>query len=137
MPNQNGWIGVDLDGTLAHLGEWKGVDHIGEPIPAMMDRVRGWLAEGIEVRIFTARVGALYLASASIESKEEALCAQEFIIRWTEKHFGQRLRVTAVKDYGMRMLYDDRCTQVETNTGRLIAGEQQGGRNNGTVPKVW
>jgi hypothetical protein len=27
-----GWIGVDLDGTLAHYDGWKGIDHIGEPI---------------------------------------------------------------------------------------------------------
>lgn len=27
-----GWIGVDLDGTLAEYTGWKGVEHIGEPI---------------------------------------------------------------------------------------------------------
>lgn len=123
MANNPGqWVGVDLDGTLVHLGEWKGVEHIGEPIPAMMERVRGWLAEGVEVRIFTARVGALYLPNALESSQREAMEAMQVIHRWTEKHFGQRLKVTAVKDYGMRMLYDDRCTQVETNTGRLIGG---------------
>ena len=40
------WIGVDLDGTLAHYKGWKGRDHIGEPIPAMMQRVKQWLEEG-------------------------------------------------------------------------------------------
>jgi len=28
-----GWVGVDLDGTLAHYDGWKGADHIGEPGP--------------------------------------------------------------------------------------------------------
>ena len=29
-------IYVDLDGTLAEHHGWKGVDHIGKPIPAMV-----------------------------------------------------------------------------------------------------
>ncbi len=51
----SGWIGVDLDGTLAHYDGWAGPESIGEPIPLMMARVREWLALGREVRIFTAR----------------------------------------------------------------------------------
>jgi hypothetical protein len=27
-----------------------------------------------------------------------------------------------MKDFGMILLYDDRCRQVETNTGRIIGG---------------
>jgi hypothetical protein len=34
----NGWIGVDLDGTLAFYDEWIGPEHIGAPIPGMVDR---------------------------------------------------------------------------------------------------
>jgi hypothetical protein len=52
-----GWIGVDLDGTLAHYSEWKGPDSIGEPVPLMLARVKEWLAKGLEVRIVTARAG--------------------------------------------------------------------------------
>lgn len=26
-----GWIGVDLDGTLAEYHGWKGAEHIGQP----------------------------------------------------------------------------------------------------------
>ena len=49
-----GWIGVDLDGTLAtHDG--KRSQRIGAPIPAMVERVKMWLREGREVRIVTAR----------------------------------------------------------------------------------
>jgi len=51
----SGWIGVDLDGTLATYGGWKGPDDIGAPVPAMMKRVKRWIGEGREVRIFTAR----------------------------------------------------------------------------------
>jgi hypothetical protein len=50
--SDNGWIGVDLDGTLAHYDGWKGADHIGEPIAPMVERVKRWLSEGHEVRVF-------------------------------------------------------------------------------------
>ena len=36
-----GWIGVDLDGTLAHYGQCGGLQHIGRPVPKMVNRVRG------------------------------------------------------------------------------------------------
>ncbi len=52
----NGWIGVDLDGTLARYDGWVGVMHVGDPVPAMLDRVQRWLEQGLDVRIFTARV---------------------------------------------------------------------------------
>src|SRR5262245_48902352 len=28
-----GWIGVDLDGTLAEYHGWKGIEHIDRPVP--------------------------------------------------------------------------------------------------------
>jgi len=49
------WIGVDLDQTLAFYDEWRGVDHIGEPIPNMLEMVKGLLESGETVKIFTAR----------------------------------------------------------------------------------
>ena len=49
-----GWIGVDLDGTLAFYQGWN-EGKIGDPVPVMLARVKGWLAEGVEVRIVTAR----------------------------------------------------------------------------------
>lgn len=44
-----GWIGVDLDGTLAEYHGWDD-GRIGAPIPKMVQRVKQWLAEGKEVR---------------------------------------------------------------------------------------
>lgn len=106
-----GWIGVDLDATLAHYGGWKGQGHIGEPIPAMVSRVKGWLAEDKEVRIFTARVAEMGRQPEEIEAERAA------IQDWCEKHIGQRLAVTCSKDFGMIELWDDRCVQVLPNTG--------------------
>jgi hypothetical protein len=104
------WIGVDLDHTLAHYDEWRGIEHIGEPIPRMAERVREWLSQGQEIRIFTARV------SSSYDNRGEAA---RHIQDWTEKHFGVRLKVTAEKDMGMMEFWDDRAVGVERNTGKL------------------
>lgn len=106
--SDKGWIGVDLDATLAYYDHWRGAEHIGEPIPAMVERVKGWLSEGKEVRIFTARIA------------DGLPSTKRYIRDWCEKHIGQRLEVTNVKDFQMITLYDDRAIQVETNTGRLL-----------------
>ena len=52
---KGGWIGVDLDATLAYYDGWKGPTHIGPPIMRMVERIREWLSKGWEVRVFTAR----------------------------------------------------------------------------------
>ena len=115
----NGWIGVDLDGTLAHYGEWIGPHHIGEPIQPMVERVKRWLSEGRDVRIFTARV-----AECNPRVVAQGLDETVNTIRaWCEKHIGQRLPVTNLKDYGMVELWDDRAVQVEPNTGRRMDGK--------------
>jgi len=103
----DGWIGVDLDGTLAEYDGWKGASHVGHPIPLMVDRVRTWLSQGYDVRIFTARI-------SNPVDKIKAIVA---IQTWCEKQFGVRLEVTNVKDFGMIELWDDRAVQVEKNTG--------------------
>ena len=107
----NGWIGVDLDGTLAHYDGWRGRDHIGEPIAGMVRRVQQWLAAGREVRIFTARA---YRGSASAKEHEQTLRTLE---AWCVQHLGQPLPVTCTKDYGMVELWDDRAVRVTKNTG--------------------
>jgi len=106
-----GWIGVDLDGTLAQYHHWVSADHIGEPISSMVDRVKRWLAQGRTVKIFTARVYG--------NQRDEALAPIE---QWCQKHIGQVLEVTCSKDYGMIELWDDRAVQVEPNTGRRVDG---------------
>lgn len=100
-----GWIGVDLDGTLAHYTKWQGIEFIGEPIPLMVDRVKAWLADGVEVRIFTARAGE----PASLP----------YIWKWCQEHIGQALKVTNVKDYHMFELWDDRAVGINHNEGTI------------------
>jgi len=107
----NGWTGVDLDGTLAEYHGWEGPEHIGEPIPAMLDRVKQWLSEGRTVKIFTARVSS---------NNPDRMKSMSAICKWSIKHLGVALEMTAEKDYGMIDLWDDRCVQVVPNKGIAI-----------------
>ena len=102
----SGWIGVDLDGTLAYYDKFRGIDHIGEPILKMLNFVKKLLSKGHTVKIFTAR--AKY---------SEAI---PYIQEWLKENGIPDLEITNVKDFAMWMLLDDRCVQVEKNTGRLI-----------------
>jgi len=115
-----GWIGVDLDGTLATYDGWVDEHHIGLPIPAMVARVKAWLAEGKEVRIFTARVAVADGNRAT--SSVDAIRAS--IQNWCRIHIGALLDITCTKDYGMIELWDDRCVQVIPNTGQRADGKQ-------------
>lgn len=106
--SRGGWIGVDLDGTLAQYRAGDGIGTVGPPVPAMMERVKRWLAEGKEVRLVTAR--------ADPDLPEQTILVHE----WCAQHGLPLLAVTASKDWRMIVLYDDRAVQVEPNTGRIL-----------------
>ncbi len=112
-----GYIAVDLDGTLARYSGWNDGE-IGEPIPLMVDRVKNWLAQGREVRIFTARV-------SGEDEPGRQVGYRELIQEWCLTHIGQILPVTCCKDYGMITLFDDRAVSVEPNTGRITTDNWQ------------
>lgn len=103
------WIGVDLDGTLAHQdlnARSFDPDEIGEPIAPMIKRVKQWLANGQTVKIFTAR--------ASVPKQIE------LVKTWLAKNDLPDLEVTNAKDFRMIELWDDRCVQVARNSGQPI-----------------
>jgi len=118
------WIGVDLDGTLARYNGWQGVNHIGEPIPLMVDRVKLWLSQGKCVKIFTARMHGHGVPDLDPNTETKTVDALTPIQNWCQKHIGQVLPVTNVKDFGMIELWDDRAVQVECNTGVMIGAEE-------------
>ena len=132
MDKTRGWIGVDLDGTAAKYTGWVSRTHIGEPVPAMVARMKQWLDEGKEVRIFTARVyplnqcvkpgDILPINETGNVLVDQAITAVKAIQQWCKLHVGQVLPVTNVKDYGMIVLFDDRAVQVVENTGELVGG---------------
>ena len=105
-----GWIGVDLDGTLAEYHGW--AVKIGKPIPAMQERVKRWLKDGKEVKIVTARVAGVVQYAVEQERRE--------IKAWCKEHLGQELEVTNAKDKGMEELWDDRAVEVRRNTGEPV-----------------
>jgi len=114
VTESSGYIGVALDGTLAHYDGWKGPEHVGDPVPEMLSRVRRWLSEGFEVRIFTARV--------SPQPDHAHVLARAAIDQWVMTHIGKPLAVTCQRDVGMVELWDDRCVQVVTNRGQRVDG---------------
>jgi hypothetical protein len=125
MASNKGWWACDLDGTLAEYHGWPADGSIGKPIPAMVERVKGWLAEGKDVRIFTARIWPLgTTADADQMRSAQAIEQMVKITEWCAKHLGQPLQITCCKDYGMITLYDDRCVQVVPNTGELVTAVQ-------------
>lgn len=117
-----GWIGVDFDGTLAEYDDWKGPDQVGPPIPAMIERVKRWLADGRDVRIFTARIAH----DGTERRMMEADIGHEVVAEWCLKHIGVRLPITNVKDQAMIELWDDRVVQVIKNTGEPVGRSTRG-----------
>lgn len=116
--SSSGWIGVDLDGTLAHYESWQGPAHVGAPVPAMVERVKRWIEQGNRVKIFTARISA--------RDEDERRVVRLAIEDWLEKNGLPRLEVTCVKDYAMIELWDDRCVQVIPNTGEPVGQSTRG-----------
>lgn len=123
MSGAGGWIGVDLDGSLAIYNGWQGELHIGEPIPAMVERIKEWLALGIEVRIFTARVCQPNIPGDQARASVDEI--RSVIQDYTELLFGVRLKVTNEKDFGMIELWDDRAIRVRFNTGERCCDDRR------------
>jgi hypothetical protein len=105
--SNKGWIGVDLDATLAYYTGWKGPYHIGKPVPGMLKKVKAALDAGEDVRIFTARAG-------------ENERAKRIIRKWCIKYIGKELLVTNIKDKHCREIWDDRAKQVIKNKGTFV-----------------
>jgi hypothetical protein len=107
---RRGWIGVDLDGTLAISGPTLDVLGIGKPVPLMLMRVQYWLRTGRAVKIFTARA-------------DDALQVSN-IHKWCIRHGLPPLPVTCIKDSEMIALWDDRAVGVVTNLGMPFLAEK-------------
>ncbi len=102
----SGWIGVDLDGTLAHHDHSDRIHDIGRPIPSMFEKVKLLLRSGIQVKIFTAR--AAY-------GRRQIKMIQD----WLAENGLPRLEVTNKKDLHLIEIWDDRAVQVVRNAGRF------------------
>lgn len=101
------WVGFDLDGTIAEYRGWKGVEHIGKPIPSMIHKMETYLVQGVKVKVFTAR----------IHNQPDAIPP---IRKWLDNLGFKDVEITNIKDQGMIKLYDDRAVQVISNEGVVI-----------------
>lgn len=112
-----GWVAFDLDSTIAMYPPKKGDGSIGQPIMPMIDLIKRLRKAGVEVRIFTARVGLATAAEKAKATKEiQAFCLS---------CIGESLPVTAMKDHLMIALFDDRAVQVESNTGKILGDPER------------
>lgn len=109
------WIGVDFDGTLSidRFGR-KDPYEVGEPIAAMVARVKSWLTSGYDVRLLTARMNPYSNTSGR---DRDVKVMKHVLEHWCELHIGKRLPVTNAKDGGMEVLWDDRAVRVIRDTG--------------------
>lgn len=143
-----GWYGFDLDGTLAVYDGWKGIDNIGEPVRPMVDLIKRMHEEGKVVKILTARVSPRlcgethatgcrcghceeeaskppvmqeqYLAELGKDGMTVKHRASDYIRDWCADNLGFLPEIVYQKDHLMLNLFDDRVTQVEPNTGRIL-----------------
>lgn len=117
-PGKDRWIAVDFDGTLADFGcDWHNDPYAtGAPIAPMVELVKKWLAEGEDVRIFTARADCFH-PKLGVLPWLKVVAPLE---KWCLEYLGVVLPITNRKDYFCKAIYDDRAIQVEHNTGRLI-----------------
>lgn len=128
-----GWIGFDLDGTLATYDGWKGIDHIGEAVKPMVELIRKLHYQGRRVKILTARVaprkledgtvGEQYITVPRGDGGATKQYAHQYINDWCHFNIGFVPEIVYAKDHLMLDLYDDRVKQVEPNTGVVIEDE--------------
>jgi hypothetical protein len=108
MSQNESFIGIDFDGTLAYYYDYHEPHMLGNPIMPMIESVKRLLSRGVRVKIFTARVAG---------DDDYAAISRRKIENWCLTNIGEVLPVTAVKDYRMIELWDDRAVQVIHNTG--------------------
>ena len=104
-----GWVGFDLDGTLAENYESGKFDPnvVGAPIPGMVELAKKYIAEGYDVRLFTARDPHIAIR------------------RWMKKYLGVVLPITNIQAKGLICLYDDRAVHVARNTGEFNKDDEK------------
>ena len=114
---EGGHILVDFDGCLAHYeqGGYK-AGELGAPIPVMVERVRRWLSEGRDVRIFTAR----RYSGGSLKKLQESATDVWEIEGFCYTNLGRRLPVVNYKTMNTDVIYDDIAVSVIRNTGTLV-----------------
>lgn len=120
MSKKPGWIGVDWDRTMVEYHTnpqgYNALDH-GDFLWPMVNRVKNWLAEGREVRIFTARVSGF---DDTEESREKLAAVVDSIHAKLAEVDIPKLDVTCIKDYKCDQIWDDIAVSMRPNTGTPV-----------------
>jgi hypothetical protein len=118
--SHDNWIGVDFDGTIAYtIHNRTSPYELGEPIPAMVNRVKDWIAKGYTVKLLTARMNL----KSSTGAERDIEKMRQLLEDWCVEHIGVKLECTNSKDGWMETLWDDRAVQVTKDTGMPISFE--------------
>ncbi len=80
-PKRKPRVCLDLDGVLAQYDKWRGVDHIGDPIPGALKFAKQ-MARIAEITIFTSRCAQDVLEGSRITPGQLRIR----VIEWLEKH---------------------------------------------------
>lgn len=72
-------VAVDLDGVLAQYDHWRGIEHIGDPIPGAQEFCRK-LSEFADVLIHTTRL------SPDVNKGVPQQVLADIVIAWLKKH---------------------------------------------------
>ena len=115
-------IFCDLDKTLARMDEYKGDDIIGDPIPAMVDKIKQEIKQGSTVVIFSARASNTRNVNA--------------IKDWLYNHKLPAMRVTNVKEPEASVFWDDRAQEVIPNTGKFKVPEEEAEYSRDSKPTI-
>lgn len=99
-----GYVAFDFDKTIAVRNSGDSIFKAGAPIRAMVDLMKKYLSEGRKVKVLTARKGELQ---------------QRPVVKFLKDNGFPPLEVINCKDSNLDILYDDKCIQVELNTGEL------------------
>ena len=111
-----GYTAFDLDGTLAIDTPNRNNDtEIGEPVIPMVELAKKLIAEGEDVRIFSAR------AWQPVPDMRKLV--YNAINQWCIQHIGQALRIMYYKDHDLERFYDDKAVSVQKDTGRILRCE--------------
>lgn len=72
---------VDLDGVLAEYDKWKGIDHIGDPVPGALEFARQ-LSREAEIVVFTSRCAQDVLEGSRVTPAQLRIR----VIEWLERN---------------------------------------------------
>lgn len=99
------WLAVDLDGTLAEYHGFQGVDHIGNPVPSVVEALKERYRQGWKIAIFTARL------------EDDDGTAESHIVKWLMHWDIPSHEITNKKRKVFREFWDDRAVQIIPNVG--------------------